>query len=394
VKWTTLEEVSTLISKGTTPTTLGCSFVPEGIPFLRAEDVTGTAINPKAVAYYISAETDKILSRSRLQPGDLLITIAGTLGRIGYVPMNAPPLNCNQAVAFVRLDPQVIDLFYAGFACQAQIADLLTLRKIGTIGNLNLEQVRQFKIPFPPLCEQKRIATLLNRADRLRRARRYALELTDTFLPAPFLELFGETLIEKGRWPEVELADLIRKGDKVNYGVVQPGFDLKEGVPLVRVADLEDLESSVPNLKLIATDIDERHSASRLVGDELLIACVGSIGKVAKAFPKLKGFNIARAVARVPGDWNKIDRNFLVHYLAARRAQHFWLNETRTVSQPTLNILQIEQTPVIMPPLPLQQKFAALVERVERLRAVQREALRQAEHLFASLLHRAFSGEL
>jgi len=44
-----------------------------------------------------------------------------------------------------------------------------------------------------------------------------------------------------------------------------------------------------------------------------------------------------------------------------------------------------------LPSLPLQQKFAALVERVERVRAVQREALRQAEHLFASLLDRAFS---
>lgn len=36
----------------------------------------------------------------------------------------------------------------------------------------------------------------------------------------------------------------------------------------------------------------------------------------------------------------------------------------------------------------LQQKFAALVDRVEHLRAVQREALRQVEHLFASLLDR------
>jgi len=45
-----------------------------------------------------------------------------------------------------------------------------------------------------------------------------------------------------------------------------------------------------------------------------------------------------------------------------------------------------------VPPLPLQQEFTALVERVERLRAVQREALRHAEHLFAALLHRAFSG--
>ena len=52
---------------------------------------------------------------------------------------------------------------------------------------------------------------------------------------------------------------------------------------------------------------------------------------------------------------------------------------------------QFKEISVPVPPLPLQQKVAALVERVERLRAVQREALRQAEHLFASLLHRAFS---
>jgi type I restriction enzyme, S subunit len=53
---------------------------------------------------------------------------------------------------------------------------------------------------------------------------------------------------------------------------------------------------------------------------------------------------------------------------------------------------KLEKLVLIKPPLTLQQKFAALVERVERLRAVQREALRHAEHLFASLLDRAFSG--
>ena len=52
------------------------------------------------------------------------------------------------------------------------------------------------------------------------------------------------------------------------------------------------------------------------------------------------------------------------------------------------NLCQIE---IVVPPLILQQKFAGLVEQVERLRAVQREALRQAEHLFASLLNHAFS---
>jgi restriction endonuclease S subunit len=44
-----------------------------------------------------------------------------------------------------------------------------------------------------------------------------------------------------------------------------------------------------------------------------------------------------------------------------------------------------------LPPFPLQRKFARLAERVERLRSVQRESLRQVEHLFASLLHHAFA---
>ena len=102
----------------------------------------------------------------------------------------------------------------------------------------------------------------------------------------------------------------------------------------------------------------------------------------------MKGFNIARAIARVPGDWNKTNREYLAQCLRTRHVQGLWTAETRTVAQPTLNILQIEETLI---PLALQQQFASLVARHERLRAVQRESLRQAEHLFQSLLHRAFT---
>jgi len=48
------------------------------------------------------------------------------------------------------------------------------------------------EIPLPDLPEQRRIAGILEQADRLRRTRRYALELSDTFLPAAFLALFGD----------------------------------------------------------------------------------------------------------------------------------------------------------------------------------------------------------
>lgn len=58
-----------------------------------------------------------------------------------------------------------------------------------------------------------------------------------------------------------------------------------------------------------------------------------------------------------------------------------------------ITLARLREMPVFVPPLPLQQNFAGLVERVDRLRSVQRESLRQAEHLFASLLHHAFATE-
>ena len=61
-------------------------------------------------------------------------------------------------------------------------------------------------------------------------------------------------------------------------------------------------------------------------------------------------------------------------------------------TKPGLNLGQIRDMRVPVPVICDQQRFLELAKRVERLRAVQREALRQAEHLFASLLHSAFIG--
>ncbi|MFZ4397089.1 MAG: restriction endonuclease subunit S [Kiritimatiellia bacterium] len=331
-----------------------------------------------------------------LQSGDILISTANSKELVGKsCIVGLPPFECTFG-AFVTVarsteeaDPRFLAFWMASAHFQAWCYRMSS--NTTNISNLRVSELEEMPLPLPSLPEQRRIAALLEQADRLRRTRRYALELSDTFLPAAFLEMFGDPVRNPKGWPEAALSELIRKHDKINYGVVQPGVDLVEGVPIIRVADLHDLPASRTGLKLIAAEIDERHAASRLVGDEVLIACVGSIGKVAKAEANLRGCNIARAVARVPGDWDLVSRDFLVQYLATARVHQYWTDETRTVSQPTLNILQIEETPVLLPPLPLQQRFADLVRGHERLRAAQRESLRQAEHLFQSLLHRAFA---
>ena len=67
------------------------------------------------------------------------------------------------------------------------------------------------------------------------------------------------------------------------------------------------------------------------------------------------------------------------------------MRRANTATMTTISQTAIEELPCPIPPLPLQEKFAAIVQRFERLRAQQREAERQAEHLFQTLLHRAFN---
>jgi type I restriction enzyme S subunit len=207
----------------------------------------------------------------------------------------------------------------------------------------------KLEIPLPPLAEQRRIAEVLDRAEALRVKRRAALAQLDSLTQSLFLDLFGNPAANPKSFPKKTLDSLVRDDDTINYGVVQPGDDLDEGVPLVRVGDLIEGKVRHSDLKRIAPSIEAAYKRSRLRGDEILVSCVGSIGVVVLADESVKGFNIARAVARIPLA-EATNRIFMAAYLSTDFVQRYFTNELRTVSQPTLNIKQISETIVVLPP--------------------------------------------
>jgi type I restriction enzyme S subunit len=268
-------------------------------------------------------------------------------------------------------------------------------RMTGSAGQRRVPEnfLAKLEIPLPPLAEQRRIAEVLDRAEALRAKRRAALAQLDTLTQSLFLDLFGDPATNPKGFEKKRLDALVREDDTINYGVVQPGDDCEDGVPLIRVGDLIEGKVRHSDLKRIAPSIEAAYKRSRLRGDEILVSCVGSIGVVALADESVKGFNIARAVARIPLA-ETTDRIFMAAYLSTDFVQRYFTNELRTVSQPTLNIKQISETTVVLPPIPLQREFARRVSAVEALKAAQRASLAELDALFAALQHRAFRGEL
>ena len=156
-----LSTISEIITKGTTPRGGKVAYSQSGIGFLRAENIAGYDKLDLSNLNYVDEEShNNYLKRSILKENDILITIAGTLGRTAIVPQQALPLNTNQAVAIVRLvNNRLINVKYLVYALNSPIikSDLLAKSVDMAIPNLSLENIADCNISLPPLTEQKRI---------------------------------------------------------------------------------------------------------------------------------------------------------------------------------------------------------------------------------------------
>lgn len=163
-----LRTATHLITKGTTPTTYGHSYVHAGIPFLRVENLAADGSIDFRDVLAITPATHDFLRRSQLEVGDVLISIAGTIGRTAVVRGQHLPANCNQALALVR--PEVNRLLpdYA----RAFLASPIGQRGMRAASvqlaqaNLSLSQIANTYIAIPPIDEQERIGSRLGALTR------------------------------------------------------------------------------------------------------------------------------------------------------------------------------------------------------------------------------------
>jgi type I restriction enzyme, S subunit len=132
--------------------------------------------------------------------------VIGRKGSIGEVNWSNEPCFPIDTTYFVDKTKRPCDLRWLYFTLLK--LDLTRFNKSAAVPGLNREDAYEQQIPWLDLPDQKRIARLLEQADRLRRTRRYALEPSDFFHPATFIELFGDPERNTKGWDRVEFATL------------------------------------------------------------------------------------------------------------------------------------------------------------------------------------------
>ena len=145
-----LSELCHVVTKGTTPTTLGKPFVESGINFIKAESILDDHSIDKSKFAFIDEETNALLKRSIIHAGDVVFTIAGTLGRFALIDENVLPANTNQAVAIIRADVEKVlpEYIYTCFIGEWHTDYYAKRVQQAVQANLSLTTIKSLPIPL------------------------------------------------------------------------------------------------------------------------------------------------------------------------------------------------------------------------------------------------------
>lgn len=368
-----------IITKGTTPTTLGKKFKSNGVGFLRAQNIINNNVLINDDILYIDNEThNNELKRSQIYDGDVLLTIAGTIGRTAIVKNIDKALNCNQAVAIIRLGNSKINKEYLCHFIASPIAQEQFFKGMvtATIPNLSLAQVRKLQIPLPPLETQQKIAAILDAADTLRQKDKALVAKYDELTQALFLDMFGDPVSNPKGWEIYNFGKVVLNKDSKRVPIKSADRDLINGIyPYYGASGIidyvDDFVFEEENL-LIGED------GANLITRNSPIAFIASGKYWVNNHAHVLGFNGVALLI------------YLKHYINSINLEPYITGS----AQPKLNRGNMDKIIVSIPPLSLQTQFAERVAIIEKQKAIAQASLEKSEGLFNSLLQKAFKGEL
>ena len=383
-----LGDIATLITKGTTPTSVGYTFTDTGVNFVKIESIRedGTFIPDKFA--HISDECNTKLKRSQLQENDILFSIAGAIGRTAIVTKDCLPANTNQALAIIRIPQGVIDYRFLLYALQSDaIIEQAEKQKQGVAQlNLSLQNINDFEIPFFTEEEQLTVVEVLSSVDSLLSTRIAQLEQLDELVKSRFIELFGDTILNPFGWEKDSLGTVcdVRDGthDSPTYYEI--------GYPLVTSKNVTGGKIDLTDCSFICEeDFNKINERSKVDIGDIIMPMIGTVGKpvIVDIVPNFAIKNVALIKFKAE---SKVLNIYIRALLQSDYFDDAVLSKVRGGTQKFISLGDIRKLEVLVPPMGVQEQFVAFVEQTDKSKLAVQQSIAELEELKKSLMQKYF----
>lgn len=367
------------------------NFTENGVPIIRISNISDNIVSPEKS---VRTPYEKLFDNYKIINGDILIAMSGaTTGKFGIYNSDEVAYQNQRVGCFKILDNSLINQTYL-------LQVLNTIKPIiekkangGAQPNISANAIEEIIIPLPSLTEQIQIAEILTQAENLITKRKESIALLDELLKSTFLDMFGDPVRNEKEWDKDTFDNLVDNDCPLTYGIVQPGEEFTNGVPVIRPVDLIKTYIDRTGLKLIDPEISDKFKRTLLQGKEILMCVRGTTGIISLASEELSGCNVTRGIVPIwfSNDYNKF---FAFGLLKTKAINNEIQSLTYGATLQQINLSDLRKIKLINPPLDLQNQYAFIVEKVEGMIKNYQSSLIELENMYGVLSQKAFKGEL
>lgn len=284
-----------------------------------------------------------------------------------------------------RFDPSYLRHFFLSDPFHVQF--MQTVAGVGgSLLRARPDHVGRIDVHLPPLEEQKRIAGILDKADALRAKRRQAIALLNSLTQSIFLEMFGDLRANPHNYPVVAVGDVT--------DCIVPGRDKPKSftgtIPWITTGELNALGYTLSmNAKQRLSEIEIGEVRAKIIPkDSVILTCVGDLGMTSIAGEpivinqQLHSFQCS----------HRVTAEYLMYALTF--AKEYMLSRATKTTLPYMNKSVCNSIPIPLPPIEYQKHFSLLFSAIKARTQTITSASSRIDSLFASLQHRAFTGQL
>ena len=376
-----LSDIAELITKGTTPTTLGYSFQSSGVNYLKIGcfDDKGCYIKDKVA--HISEECNDKLKRSQLKKGDILFSIAGAIGRVAIVTEEMLPANTNQALAIIRITNKDVYLPYIKLILTSPIIKKQFERKKQGVAqlNLSLKDIGDFEIPVIEKEKQVKLVELFTNVLNVIEARKQQLQQLNELVKARFVELFGLPVSNSMNWETEKMQSI---APSQNY--------LGEMPTKVWLLNLDMVESQTGRIiEYLIVPKDEVGNSTCVFDDSTVLYSKlrPYLNKV--VIPDRCGYATSELIPLKPNT-SKINREYLAYMLRSDEFVSMISEKVAGAKMPRVSMNDFRKFAVPIPPLELQTQFSVFVKQIDKSKFIIQQSLNETQKLFDSLMQEYF----
>lgn len=391
--WTQAGDVAAIVGGGTPSTADPRNFDGGSIPWITPADLSG--YSQKTIASGARSISERGLSQSGAQLVPEGSVLFSSRAPIGYVSIAACELSTSQGFKTFVLKPALSpDFVYYYLQRAKELAK--SLASGTTFLELSKSKAETLPIPIAPLNEQRRVVEAIEtRFTRLDAGVR-ALERTRANLKRLRASVLQDSL--RGPWTHVRLDEIAESNAPIIYGILQPGPQVRDGVPYVRPTEIVRDRIQIDLLRRTSPRIADRYARAMLIGGDVILTIVGTIGKVALVPETLQGGNITQSSCRVRPDQSKVTPGFLAWILRSPLVRRQFEKIRLGTAVQRLNLEDVRELLVPLPPIREQRAIAAEVDSsfsiIEEVDAQAEHGLVRCNRLRTSILKRAFEGRL